>query len=208
MWHNAGRRLRIFTMSGERNFLELIEQVRAGDEDAARQLVAKYEPQVRRIIRVRLTDPVLRRHIDSMDVCQSVMAEFFTRVVLGQYTLETPQQLVHLLAVIARNRVINHGRNQRAARRDARRLVDVQPDELACDDPTPSRIVEARELLDQVKKLLNEQEKFVAERRAMGESWSAIARQTGSSPAAVRMRQARAVERISRQLDLEGRNHD
>ena len=60
---------------------ELIRQVRNGDEAAAVELVRRYEPVIRRQIRVwlRMQDPRLRRVFDSMDVCQSVMASFFVR---------------------------------------------------------------------------------------------------------------------------------
>ena len=35
-----------------------------------------------------------------MDICQSVMASFFVRAALGQYQLNTPEQLLNLLAFI------------------------------------------------------------------------------------------------------------
>jgi hypothetical protein len=64
-------------MSDETPFPELIERVRGGDGDAATELVQRYEPAIRRVVRLRLTDPRLRRAFDSMDVCQSVLASFW-----------------------------------------------------------------------------------------------------------------------------------
>ena len=61
-------------MSDETPFQELIERVRGGDGDAATELVRRYEPAIRRVIRLRLTDARLRRAFDSMDVCQSLLA--------------------------------------------------------------------------------------------------------------------------------------
>src|SRR5689334_8009854 len=75
------------TVSAETPFRKLIRRVRAGDQDAATELVRQYEPAIRRVVRVRLTDTRLRAALDSMDVCQSVLATFFVRAALGQYEL-------------------------------------------------------------------------------------------------------------------------
>ncbi len=72
---------------GEYSFAEFIRRVRAGDERAAMDLVERYEPSIRRAVRVRLRDPRLRRLIESVDMCQSVFGSFFVRTALGQYDL-------------------------------------------------------------------------------------------------------------------------
>ena len=77
-------------MSELRSFEELLQQVRAGDQEAARQLVQRYEPAIRRAVRFRLADSRLARLMDSMDICQSVLASFFLRAAAGQYDLERP----------------------------------------------------------------------------------------------------------------------
>src|SRR5438309_59897 len=106
-------------MSEAASFGELIGRVRAGDARAAAEVVERYEPTLRRAVRLRLRrDPRLCRLLDSVDVCQSVLASFFVRAALGQYDLSTPEHLVKLLAAIARNKVINQAKKQRAARHD------------------------------------------------------------------------------------------
>src|SRR5262245_20665966 len=106
-------------MSDVASFAELIGRVRAGDAQAASEVVRRYEPTLRRAVRLRLRrDPRLCRMLDSVDVCQSVLASFFVRAALGQYDLSTPDHLLKLLATIARNKVINQGKKQRAARND------------------------------------------------------------------------------------------
>ena len=64
-------------MSADDCFQAMLLRVRAGDEDAAAEVVRRYEPALRRLIRMRLTDPHLTRLLDSMDVCQSVLANSF-----------------------------------------------------------------------------------------------------------------------------------
>ncbi len=96
-------------------------RVRAGDEEASAELVRTYEPAIRVAVRARLTDPRLRRLLDSTDVCQSVLGNFFDRAGAGQFELKDPKQLVALLVTMARNRITNHALQQQAARRDHRR---------------------------------------------------------------------------------------
>ncbi len=67
---------------------------------------------------MRLTDPHLRRQLDSLDVCQSVLADFFHRATSGQFEINTPQQLAALLAKMTKNRFLKHVEKQQAARRD------------------------------------------------------------------------------------------
>ncbi|MHC5539816.1 RNA polymerase sigma factor, partial [Singulisphaera rosea] len=109
-------------MSDTETFQDLIGRVRAGEDTAAAELVRRFEPMVRRAARVRLADPRLGRVLDSMDICQSVMASFFVRAAMGQYELDTPDQLMRLLATMAKNKLANQANGQRAARRDVRRV--------------------------------------------------------------------------------------
>src|SRR5262245_18622455 len=60
-------------MAEENAFTDFIRRIRAGDEQAAVELVRRYEPAIRREVRFRLRNTRLRRLFDSMDVCQSVL---------------------------------------------------------------------------------------------------------------------------------------
>jgi RNA polymerase sigma-70 factor (ECF subfamily) len=73
-------------MTPDHSFHDLVRRVRSGDDAAAAKLVRHYGPALRRAVRTRLTDPELRRLLDSMDICQSVLASFFVRAA-GQYDL-------------------------------------------------------------------------------------------------------------------------
>jgi hypothetical protein len=155
-------------MAHNDDFVELIRRVRAGDERASVELVRRYEPAIRIAVRARLSDPRLRRLLDSMDVCQSVLANFFVRVSTGQFELDKPEQLIGLLSTMARNRVTNHALQQRAARRDQRR---VQPSDsngwdMVDPGPDPSAAVDGRDLLEAVNVRLSDQERQLAEQWA------------------------------------------
>src|SRR5260370_18841339 len=116
-------------MPEEPSFRDLIDRVRARDERAAAELVRLYEPTIRMAVRVRLSDPALRGLLDSMDICQSVLANFFVRAASGQFELESADQLVKLLVTMARNKLVNCAHQQRAARRDYRRTANNRPHE-------------------------------------------------------------------------------
>ena len=155
-------------MPEDQSFHALLRRVRAGDEDAATEVVAEYEPALRRLIRMRLTDPRLTRLLDSMDVCQSVMANFFVRMAAGQFELNTPDQLLKLLSTMARNRLLDHVAQQTAERRDQRRRTegDEALEGIASPQPSPSQVVAARDLLDWVRASMSEDERFLADQRA------------------------------------------
>jgi RNA polymerase sigma-70 factor (ECF subfamily) len=191
-------------MSEEASFCDLIRRVRAGDAEASADLVRRYEPTIRLVVRRRLTSPGLRRLLDSMDICQSVLASFFVRTALGQYELNTPEQLLNLLAVMARNKVQNQALQQRAARRDYRRLHQGSPDGGQLVDPRagPGQVVADRELLHEFRRRLSAEEQQLAEQRALGRSWQEIAAAVGGSPDGLRMRLGRAIERVSHELGL------
>src|SRR6478609_4146362 len=75
-------------------FPELIRRVRERDQQAAQELVGRYENAIRRVVRIHLRDARMRRVLDSTDICQSVLASFFVRTALGEYELNTPVQLL------------------------------------------------------------------------------------------------------------------
>src|SRR6516165_4732119 len=108
-------------MSQAPDFQELIRRVRAWDQQAAAELVRRYEPAIRRAVRVRLAGARLGTLLDSMDIGRSVMASFFVRATSGQYEPETPARLRRLLTAMARNKLNARARKQHARRRDSRR---------------------------------------------------------------------------------------
>jgi RNA polymerase sigma-70 factor (ECF subfamily) len=194
--------------STEGRFADVIRGVRSGDEEAAAELVRRYEPAIRRVVRVYLRDPRLRRVLDSTDICQSVLASFFVRANLGQYDLQTPEDLLRLLATIARHKVTNQAHRQQAARRDYRRdqVLGDGGDFLAAAASDPGEQAAARELLAKVREHLSPDERALAEQRGRGDSWAEIAAAQGGTAESVRKKLTRALDRVLEQLGIE--SHD
>ena len=89
-----------------------LARIRAGDEDAARELLTRYEAEVRLVVRRQLPR-LLRSRFDSLDFLQSVWGSFFRRVRSrdGAATeFEDSRHLVAFLARAAKNKVIDEYR--------------------------------------------------------------------------------------------------
>lgn len=189
-------------------FTDLMRRVRAGDEQAAAELVRCYETEIRREVRLRMSDPRLARVLDSMDICQSVLASFFVRAAAGQFELQEPRQLLNLLVAMARNKLAFQVRKQRAGRRDHRRNAAAGPEELGlvAAGASPSQVVAGRELLQEFRRRLSEEERQLAELRAQEFEWRDIAARLGGTPEGRRKQLARAIDRVAQQLGLDERD--
>jgi RNA polymerase sigma-70 factor (ECF subfamily) len=189
-------------MADSPDFAKFLWRIRAGDEDAARELVRRFEPLIRREVRLRIGDGRLNRSFDSQDVSQSVLASFFARAASGEYEFERPEQLGRLLMTMARNRMISRTRRERRLVRDVRRVL-AEPkilDQLTDRKPSPSEIVSRKEQLDRLKAALTANEQQLLELREMGFTWDEIATKLGGNGQARRMQLSRGLERMEQQL--------
>jgi RNA polymerase sigma-70 factor (ECF subfamily) len=186
-------------------FADFMRRVRAGDEQTAAELVRRYEPLIRREIRLHLEDRRLARLFDSLDVCQSVLGSFFLRAAAGQYELDRPDQLVKLLVTMARNKLASAARGQHRQRRDQRRMTadgQEELDRMADPHPAPDEAVAGQELLRRFRDSLSGEERQLVDLRGEGLGWADVAARLGGTAQARRMQLARAVDRIARELGL------
>ena len=191
-------------MSEDNKFQELIRRVRDRDEAAAKELVNRYEKAIRRVVRLNLRDQRMRRVFDSMDVCQSVLGSFFVRAALGQYELDTPEQLLNLLASITRNKLAAQASRMQAQKRDYRRETGIADEAgLPHQVSDPSEQVSAREMLQKVRARLSDEERDLAEQRALGRPWEEIAQERGLTATALRSKFSRAVNRVISEFGLD-----
>jgi RNA polymerase sigma-70 factor (ECF subfamily) len=187
------------------DFVNLISRVRAGEADAAAELVRQYESAVRVAVRARLFDPDMRRQFDSTDICQSVLASFFVRAAAGQFALDRPAQLVALLTKMTHNKLAWHMRYNLQQRRDVRRTrheTDAAS-RLVSDGGDPARQLEARELLERVWQTMDGELREIASRRLEGQSWAQVAAGMGGK-AGARMKQfSRGLDEIAQRLGID-----
>jgi ECF sigma factor len=190
-------------------FDSFMNLIRAGDEDAAQELVRRFEGVIRREVRLRLDDRRLFRVFDSIDISQSVLTSFFARASTGQFKVESPEQLVRLLIGITRNKVAFQVRWAHAQRRDSRLNLETRVDDLpvVSNMPGPSELASKEDLINSIRLRLGEEERQLADLRAAGWEWPEIANRLGGSPRARRMQLTRAVHRVAKTLRLDDECH-
>ena len=183
-------------MISDKDFSALIARVRAGDQSAAAELVTLYEPEIRRAARLRLTDPELRRLVDSVDISQSVFGKFFNRID-DNIELQSPAQLLALLTKMTSNRVIDeHRKRQTSKRGGGAEVGNIDIGEFQGLSPGPRTSAISKDLLENAKSQMSSKELDLLNRRCDGESWDEIAEAVGGSAEALRKQLGRALERV------------
>jgi RNA polymerase sigma factor (sigma-70 family) len=192
------------------SFAELLARVRSGEAGAAEELIRRYEPVIRVTVRARLTDSRLRRVMDTMDICQSVLAGFFVRAAVGEYDLNEPNDLIRLLVRMTHNKIATQYRHHFRDRRDVRKMQDLGDDGLdqVGGEPGPDRIAAGRELLANLRGKLSDEERAIADARGQGKSWQEIADEFGGTAEARRKQLARAIDRVAPDLGLDPEGED
>lgn len=184
---------------------ELLDRVRAGDEAAAVVVVRRYEQEVRRFIRFRMTSSSVRRFVDSLDICQSVLARFFQSLKHQNVEVDNSVQLRALLLQIAQNRIYDAVSFQHAAKRDARRLA-CDPEEwlgrIEQSQETAERFLEMQELAEIVYSHCDEADREFIHQRMCGVEWRELAAKAGMTEDALRKRVQRAIESAAQEAHL------
>lgn len=184
-------------MGGD-DLMALTARIRAGDAEAAAEFVRRFEPQIRRLIRIHGTGQPLQRVLDSDDVCQSVLRRFLGE--LGKPTMpaDDPGKLLAWLVAVAKNRRREALRRERADKRGGGRVREIDTEVFTQQaDPSPAvgLELEQRELLEAILARLSERDRQIARLRADDVSWEEIARQLGGNAEALRKSYRRAVRR-------------
>ena len=134
----------------QHEFKLLMQRVREGSEEAARELLRRYGEHILRVVRRKLHKK-LRPKFDSCDFVQAVWASFFANAP-RKYTFDHPQALIAFLVTLAQNKVVEAVR-QRFQRQkynvnrehSLEGSVACEAAELAARQPTPSQVAVANE---------------------------------------------------------------
>jgi len=200
------------------DFLQLIDEMSRGSEEAAWELVETYSPHIMRSVRASLPHAI-RPKIDSHDFVQAVWASMILkREQLNQF--RTPEQFIGYLAAVARNKVIDthrHYLNTQAynirlevSMPDLQRQVvkdkinaGTQKSIAAADqplptskDPTPSHVAMAREAWRHIVGQSCERDQQVVSLRIDGHTYGAIAERLSIGEKTVRRVLRRVVDEL------------
>jgi RNA polymerase sigma factor (sigma-70 family) len=182
---------------------QFLARIRDGDEDAARELLRRYEAKVRLVVRRQLPR-LLRSRFDSQDFVQSIWGSFIRRIKSGPTELEGTNNLIGFLARAARNKVIDEYRRASSRKQDMRREESMyegaEPREVAGHADTPIEVAEASEALSRLRDLVPEDRRTVLDLKAQGLSTVEIAARLGLGERTVR----RVVEDLRRRAGIGG----
>ncbi|HEV3168505.1 MAG TPA: sigma-70 family RNA polymerase sigma factor [Isosphaeraceae bacterium] len=181
-----------------------LARIQEGDEDAARELLTRYEAEVRLVVRRQLPR-LLRSRFDSLDFLQSVWGSFFQRMRTGPHDFEDSRHLVAFLARAAKNKVIDEYRRAASQKHNMHREEPIwaegeRPRDVAADLDTPSEVAQAREEFGRLRALLPEERRNILELKAEGLSSREIGEQLGVSERTVQ----RVIEDLRRRAHTEG----
>src|SRR5512135_1687144 len=185
----------------------LLARVKSGDEEAARDLLHRFEDDVRMMVRVRLPR-ALRPQFDSMDFVQAVWQSVLTGSNEDLDRFANVQHFRGYLSGVARNKVLEeHRRRTQTRKYDLRReepLYIRRGDrdvlrELPTPDPTPSQDVQAQDRLRQMIAGRSPQSAEIVDLRRRGMTFEEIAERTGLHERRVR----RVIEAIRKRMEAE-----
>ena len=180
-------------------FLALLARVRQSDESAASELVRRYERAVLRSVRSRLGRN-MRGALDSADVLQSVHRSLLVGLKNERYQVASPQQLIGLAVVMVQRKVARQWRKLKRLPTttfdDISRGQDSPIDQIASDDPTPSQVASAAELLERFLSQLDELDQQLVRFKLNGLSSVEAAAILDREPAFVRVRWTRLRQKL------------
>lgn len=183
----------------------LLEQLTAGDAEAAQRVFTAYAPYLRMVVRRQLT-PALRAKFDSMDIVQSVWADLIGGFQAGCWEFANPQQLRAFLIRVTRNRLIDRVRQQQTP---LRRETGIEPDALcALPQPRPVEVgaqLEADEMWQRLLAMCPPRHRALLELKREGASIGEIAARSGLHAGSVRRILCDLAARLT-ECDVHGRD--
>jgi len=180
----------------EEEFAALLARVRAGDEAALAELLAQYEPQLRATARVHL-GPLLRPHLDTADLVQSVHRVLLPCLRQGKYDLTSPAALLALALTLVRRKIADNWRRLKREHpadleADATEALLVSAD--PGDDPVRSALL--NDTIAHTLESLDDEDRRLIELRLLGHSTAEIARKLQCDPHLLRARLGRLRQRL------------
>ncbi len=171
------------THQGESELSDFLKRIQAGDEGAARELLGRFEAEVRLVVRRQLPR-LLRSRFDSLDFLQSVWGSFFRRMRTAPTEFEDSRHLVAFLARAAKNKVIDEYRRAASRKHDMHREEPLwaegrRPKDVPDPIDSPSEVAQAHEVFVRLRELMPVERRTILELKAEGLSSKDIGERLG-----------------------------
>jgi RNA polymerase sigma-70 factor (ECF subfamily) len=195
-------------MADSPSFVQLMDRLRAGDDEAARQVFNRFAQRLIALAQSRLNKSI-RHRADPEDVVQSVYRSFFTRHADGQFDLSNWDSLWAMLTVITLRKCANQVDRVTAARRDIRRELSAQPGpdqsgvllEGLSREPTPQDAAILEETVAELMQGMDQRERDILSLSLQGYSATEISEQLGRAERTVRRVRENIRKRLQRLRD-------
>ncbi len=187
------------------DFADLMDRAVSGDPAAIGDLVARFEPEVRMMVRSRLPRK-LRTRYDSLDFVQAVWTSFLPELLEHPRDFDSVEHFRKFLAGMVRNKVYEqHRRLTRTAKYNVTReqsLYVRRGDrevlrDVVSTEPSPSEEAQGHDRLEQLIAGRSPLEVAVVTLRKQGMTHDEIAARTGMSERSVR----RIIESVRSQME-------
>jgi RNA polymerase sigma factor (sigma-70 family) len=138
-------------MTSSPSIKQIVVRWQAGEQAAATELFQRYSRRLWELATAQI-DRQLERRVDADDILQSVFRTFFRRSAEGEYTFDHSGALWQLLVTITLNKIRKQATRHRTKKRDFRREISLDGDDLSPEavahDPS---VEEAEALLDEMR---------------------------------------------------------
>jgi RNA polymerase sigma-70 factor (ECF subfamily) len=179
-------------------------RLRAGDEDAAAEVLYRFAHRLVALARAQLESKI-RQKEDPEDVVQSVFRSFFRRGREGQFQIDDWESLWGILTVITLRKCGNRIEYFHAARRDVQREAQLLTSresgvnwEAVARDPTPAEAAMLAETVEQMMRGLDESDRQIVSLHLQGYTAPEISAEVGYAERTVWRTVARIRKRLRR----------
>jgi RNA polymerase sigma factor (sigma-70 family) len=176
----------------QNDFAALMERIRDGSPEAAKELVERYGHRILAVVRRRL-DERIRRRCDSEDFVQAVWASFFVGHPPPGYQFDNADALIYYLIRLAKHKVVDEIRRRYGTKKndiDRERSLERSgardAHAVACPLPTPSQMAIAKEQWDRLTNQRLPKDQLILEMRRDGKTYEQIAKRVRLPEHAVR----------------------
>jgi RNA polymerase sigma factor (sigma-70 family) len=180
---------------------DFFRRLQGADEEALAALLREYEPEIRRAASVRL-GPLLRPHLDSLDLVQSVFITLLKGLRNDKFHIAGPAELVALSAEIIRRKVAQVWKRMKrrtelngqltGTHEDAEHVIVGRPDSL-----DPAVEAEVRDGLAHMLDEVDDADRRLLELRLQGFTTAEAARKLDADPDILRVRLSRLRRRLT-----------
>jgi RNA polymerase sigma-70 factor (ECF subfamily) len=188
-------------MSAKDSFAALMERLRSGDDEAAREVFRRFARQLVALARQRIHQQLAPK-VDAEDVVQSAYKSFFVRLREGGLRASSWDNLWYLLTLITlrkcADRVAHFQTRRRNVGREAPNAAAEPWREAVSREPRPEEAVVLAETVEELFRLLDEAERPVLELSLQGYSSAEIAERLGRAQRSVRRLREQIRKRLER----------